>query len=112
MRLRLDADAIAQLVRLALPKRGLAAADAPMVFHARGAGFEIVVDVDPVNEAPGSPDENPLKRSFGPLAEIVEQAREAAIARALLATGGNRLAAARLLQVNPRTVFRHCERQR
>lgn len=108
MKLRLDADAIAQLLRLALPKRGLAAVDAPMNFSARGGGFYVEVDVDPVNVAPTTA--APVK-GFGPLAEIVEQARKAAIERALLATNGNRLAAARLLKINPRTIFRHCERR-
>ena len=109
MKLRLDADAIAQLLRVALPQRGFAAVDAPMTFSARGAVFHVDVEVEAVNAAPAAV--QPVS-GFGPLAEIIEQARAAAIERALLATGGNRLAAARLLQVNPRTVFRHCERQR
>lgn len=110
MKLRLDADAIAQLVRLALPKRGLAPVDAPMTFIARGGVFEVEVDVEPIPPIARSPDDNPEIES-GTLAEIVAQARAMAIERALLVTGGNRSAAARLLGINVRSMFRHCERR-
>lgn len=110
MKLRLDADALAQLVRLSLPKRGFTAVDAPMTFTARGGTFEVEVDVEPVAAAAHSPDENPPKEG-GTLAEIVERARLMAIEQALLLTGGNRSAAARMLGVNVRSIFRHCERR-
>lgn len=45
MKLRLDADTIGQLLRLALERRGYAVADVPVELRARGGGFEAEVEV-------------------------------------------------------------------
>lgn len=42
---------------------------------------------------------------------ILEEARGDAVARALAATRGNKSAAARLLGIDVRTIFRRCQRQ-
>jgi DNA-binding NtrC family response regulator len=50
--------------------------------------------------------------AFPPLADAVETFRREYILRALDRCGGNRTQAARLLGVEPRTVFRYLEQKR